>query len=333
MDLLANESMSDFQIVLKDHIYKVHKLILCRCEYFASLFSSQNKESITNSVNLPYTKEQFKPFLNHLYLDTKLYEEHEGNVDLLEIAIYLQRQSLIDQFQLSINNYKSNAFSKLFPLLLTRYPQFIYKMDEKTWNYNCNRYRSLIIDFLNNIKDESLVLKILNSVNNIKLRNIVTLINNWIDVNSIDLWSKIDKLNFCYDRESQDWLLINSEYMKYPFIADKVKSYHSLIFDSNNIGVISIDGKSISCGKYYHEKISCNSHYPLTVGDVYCEIKITKEWMIKFRFRNCEIFNISIKYNNGYICSQKSGYNHEYIDVGYALDDEDCKYNICISAQ
>lgn len=131
MDLLKNEALSDFQIVVEDHVYKLHKLILYRCEYFASLLTSSTSESLNNSVSLPYNKFTFDSFLYYLYTNSDLSEWDAKKSELLEVAIYLQYTILIDQFQKWINNCQSNVLGELFPMLLAYYPEFLHKIEYK----------------------------------------------------------------------------------------------------------------------------------------------------------------------------------------------------------
>lgn len=330
MDLLTNEAVSDFQIIVEDHTYKLHKLILYRCEYFRSLFSFSTSESLNNNVNLPYTKKQFDCFLYYLYTCNPLSECDAKKSDLLEIATYLQYSSLINQFRSFINDHQCNVLEKLFPILLICYPEFINKMDYKVWEFSCNRYPEILIDSLLDIKDEILVLKIIRSLRNLRLEDIAPLINSWIDIYGVNLWSKIEELNFRYDEISQEWLRNNSGYLQYDIITSKVNKYHSLIFDFRKRDVISISNNEITYSNNNEIERNGKEMKPgyraiVRIDDLRCEFEVSDYGMIKLKINSRDEIGISVTNRGGYIhCEEKK---HINIDIGYLHDG---KYNIYI---
>lgn len=95
MDILRKGKLTDFEIILPLKTYKVHKSFFCRCEFFSSLFSSSNLESISNTIKLDYEPDLFNEFINAIYDINSLQLNSENIVDLLKLSMYFQYEDLI----------------------------------------------------------------------------------------------------------------------------------------------------------------------------------------------------------------------------------------------
>lgn len=183
------------------------------------------------------------------------------------------------------------------------------------------------MDALPNIKDEILVLKILHSIRNVKLEDIAPLIDSWIDIHEVDLWSKIDKLNFCYDAVSQKWLRNNPGYMKYDVIANKINKYQSLIFDFRGKEIISICDNKIIYDQKNEKEMKLHHYVEFRINNIKCEFEVSKQGMIKFKINSRDEITVTITNCNGYIqCEEKK---YISMDIGYLHDGN---YDIYISS-
>jgi len=253
MDLLANTKLSDFQIQVDDHIYKVHKLVLYRCEYFVSLFSAELNEVSTGKVVLPYKKQNFDKFIEILYTLRRVYSK-DLTPELFEIAMCLQFDYLINEFTYHMNDVESPVLNDMLPLLLTSYSNHLSRIRDDIFAFKCNEYTDLVIDLLPQIDEEQLVLKIIHLLRDMKLSVIVETIESWIDAHNIDLWPKINELNFVYSEEAQEYLKLFPDLMKYNIISNKVNLYHKVIFMNRNSSL------SIKKGKVIKEESDVNSY-------------------------------------------------------------------------
>jgi len=148
MDLLNNIDLSDFNVILPDKTYKLHKIFLSRCGYFKALFRTGSKESISNTVIFDqFTSAAFDIFLHVLYgITNEIPNDTNIIKSLTDLSLYLDYNQLTN---LCVPHILKNK--ELFLFALIKYPEIINNSNgfyPSTYNFS-----DYILEHLTDIDD------------------------------------------------------------------------------------------------------------------------------------------------------------------------------------
>jgi len=234
MDLLNFEAFSDFTIVLPDKTYKVHKVVLNRCDYFSSLFSNNNKEVTESQVKFDYDSKLFDIFISCIYSGVDQVDwEPEITNDLLELALYFQYLPLIDNCIEVIT--KANESNEIFINAIIAHPFIVSKISSSTFNKLCSMNIDHIKSQARFIPDIDLLLKIINALEDTVFDNIADIISSWLEANKVDdiedvITSHIQDNTYHFNYECFDMRKIYIKELQ--ILANNITS-NMLIFASN----------------------------------------------------------------------------------------------------
>lgn len=196
MDILYNGKFTDFEIILPNKVYKVHKAFLCRCDYFSSLFSSANTESLSNSIKLTYEEDLFDNFIELVYSISSPISISKV-ASILELSIYFQYKELENEMCLSLDKVNNDEFVRI----ITNYPQCIDKIKE--FNKKCISCKSLILDIIPDIRDINVLSKLLTAIQYTQLSSVIIACDKWIDNGgNNNIWEVVSKLSFSFDTDT-----------------------------------------------------------------------------------------------------------------------------------
>ena len=200
---LAFVELSDFEIILPDKSYKLHKVILNRCGYFRSLFSTTTKESLLNSVKFEYNSNVFDVFIDCIYSSPSDVDwDIKITGELFDLAIYFQHSALIKECIDSITS--GNIDSYLFLDIIIKYEHIVPKLwkvissDAKVISNDnvtisedkfidcCTRAKDVIFERVGTIPDTKLLTSIIQALNNIDFDYVIELITNWMDSHKVE---------------------------------------------------------------------------------------------------------------------------------------------------
>jgi len=318
MDLIGCDQFSDFTIVLPDKTYKVHKLILNRCDYFRALFSYTNKEVTTSEVKFDYDSKLFDLFISSVYSGKEAIEINpEIVMNLLDLALYFQYPSLIDNCIDVIGKVGTN--NNLFVNAIMAHPFISEKMQPHIFRYNCSMCLDTIIQEAARIPNWDLLVDITTHLEDTSITNIIKIVTSWLSNHEVDN-TKWDIEDILYNHEySIDYYTLDSK-LKYDpkllflvgralqvslqFMSEKRTAIIKLTFRVTDEGIMISDGCRNTVHKARNEWVS----FKARLNPMEVKLKLDEFGMLKVEIVQGEEINCYFRCDNTTIIYKTSRY-------------------------
>lgn len=224
MDLSKLTHLSDFTIILPNKSYKVHKVILSKCEYFNKLFQSNMIEARTNELNLSNTESVFDIFIDVIYNNTHISSKDETIIgELLDLCFYFGFEEGIKQLALLVVNSKH-----IYIELVLKYTQLLDMVDLNILYRRYNNNLRDVDNIISSISEVRIVSKFISFLAYKSIEEVTELIDNWIKIhNKSELWTCLDDMHLAITPYSIS-KLYEGGYLNIPQIVKKISGIGSL---------------------------------------------------------------------------------------------------------